>query len=170
MSDRKIILIVDNVRSAHNVGSILRTADAMAIETVYLVGVTPYPLQSNDQRLPHIATKANTMISKTALGAEKSVPTEHLDDDQLLNMLSNLKTKGYTIASLEQTEQSQSLNSYQPADLIALIVGNEVDGLPKQLTEFSDICLQIPMLGSKESLNVAVATGIALHHLRFEKG
>ena len=167
MANRKIILIVDNVRSAHNVGSLLRTADAMAVERVYLVGISPHPKVPNDKRLPHVVTKAEQDIRKTALGAEKSLDIIYLENKQLKATMTGLRVGGYTIAALEQTDGATRLNKFTAPDNIGLIVGNEIDGLDRPTLELADIHLSIPMLGTKESLNVAVATGMALYHLRF---
>ena len=162
---RSIVLIVHNVRSAHNVGALLRSADGLGINKVVFSGYTPYPLASDDDRLPHIAQKTNRAIHKTALGAETSVSWERTDN--ILDCLSQLRADGYEIAALEQTANSQNLSGFSPPDKLALLVGNEVNGLEKDLLNSISLHLQIPMLGAKESLNVASAAAMALYYLRF---
>jgi 23S rRNA (guanosine2251-2'-O)-methyltransferase len=160
----KLVLVVHNVRSAHNVGSLLRTAEGLGISKVILSGYTPYPIEKSDERLPHIAQKVHQQIHKTALGAE-----EYLDWVHVANVeaeLRQLKKAGYVIAALEQTPKSVSLSSHQPRDKIALIVGSEVGGIDQVLLNQVDELLEIPMAGRKESFNVAVAAAIALYHLK----
>ena len=164
---RQIDLVVIDVRSAYNVGSLLRTADAMAIKKVYLVGITPYPAIKNDRRLPHVIAKTTWDIHKTALGAEKSLDIAYLPKTNLKPEIVSLKSAGITVVALEQTPDATKLIDYQPPDKIAIIVGNEVKGLTSASLRLADRHLAIPMLGRKESLNVAVAAGIALYYLRF---
>jgi 23S rRNA (guanosine2251-2'-O)-methyltransferase len=159
----KIVLVVHNVRSAHNVGSLLRSADGLGVEKVYLTGYTPYPWQKNDGRLPHLADKIDRQISKTALGAERSVPWQHTQNiDEVISLL---KDGSFEITALEQTGKSQNLNTFKPARNIALIVGNEVEGIDAETLKLADVHLEIPMKGKKESFNVSVAGSIALYHL-----
>jgi len=165
MVKRRIILVAHDVRSAHNVGSLLRTADGLGVEKVYFSGYTPYPAARDDKRLPHVASRATTQISKTALGAEDNVAWEHSDD--VTKLLKALAGQGFTIAALEQTKSGISLEKYRPTEATALVVGNEVDGLNGQILGMADVRLEIPMLGSKESYNVAIAAAIALYHLRY---
>ncbi len=167
MKKRRIALMAVDVRSAYNVGSILRTADAMAVNKVYLAGITPYPKMPDDKRLPHVIAKAESGIRKTALGAEKTLDITHIEKPDIRITLAGLNKQGYKIVALEQTSQAESLDSFEPLEAIALVVGNEVKGLEDPILKLSDLQLAIPMLGRKESLNVAVATGIALYHLRF---
>jgi 23S rRNA (guanosine2251-2'-O)-methyltransferase len=162
---RSLVLIIHNVRSAHNAGALLRTADGLGIQRVVFSGYTPYPAAQDDTRLPHLAEKTNRAIQKTALGAEKSVNWHKTDD--LPAYLEKLKEEGYEITALEQTATSQNLTSYMPPEKLALLVGNEVEGLDVNLLDSINIHLQIPMLGSKESFNVAAAAAMALYHLRF---
>ena len=160
---QKIILVAHNIRSCHNVGSLLRTADGLGIEKVYLSGYTPYPLQKNDKRLPHLAAKIERQISKTALGAEKSVRWEHaLSINTLLDKLSS---QGYELVALEQHKSSVALENFLPANKIALIVGPEVQGLDPPVLAQADKIVEITMRGKKESFNVAVAAAMALYHL-----
>lgn len=162
---RSIYLIVHNVRSCFNVGNLLRSADAFAVDKVYLTGYTPYPRIKNDKRLPHIADKMTRQIHKSALGAENSVSWSFEPD--ILALLQQLRDRDITIAALEQTETALALPSYLPPKAIALVVGREVEGIEEQILEFADVHLQIPMLGQKESLNVAAAGAAALYQLRF---
>ena len=163
---RSLLLIAHNVRSAHNVGSLLRTADGLGVQTVFLTGYTPYPVEANDKRLPHIAEKVERQIHKTALGAEKTVGWKHEED--IFGLIDKLKRDGFKIAALEQADGSVKLPSFTPTDSIALIVGREVEGIETDIVKQADIILEIPMLGQKESLNVASAAAIALYHLRFK--
>ncbi len=162
---RNIILIAHNLRSAHNVGALIRTADGLAVEKVFLSGYTPYPRVKNDQRLPHLANKTHAQIAKTALGAEKAVKIEHVED--LLELTRALRTEGYTICALEQSSESVSLVDFSPGGKIAVIVGREVEGLESDVLDAADQVVHIPMLGHKESYNVAAAAAMALYHFRF---
>ena len=160
---RQIILVIHNVRSAHNVGSLLRSADGLGVKKVLISGYSPYPKHANDDRLPHLADKINSQIHKTALGAEDSVDWQKIDD--LDTELSKLKTGGYVLCGLEQVDKSISLDKYQSPDKLVLVVGNEVEGIDAVLLEQMDEWLEIPMHGKKESFNVAVAGAIAIYHL-----
>lgn len=162
---QKVVLIIHNVRSAHNVGSMLRTADAFSVNKVYLTGYTPYPPEASDKRLPHIASKVGRRISKTALGAESSVPLQH--EEHITKVINQLKNDKYKITALEQTSKSVDLHTFKPANKIALIVGREVEGIEEEVLELVDQAVQIPMLGKKESLNVSVAAAIVLYDLTF---
>lgn len=162
---RSIILIAHNLRSCHNVGSLLRTADGLGIKKVYLTGYTPYPFMKNDTRLPHLAQKLDRQIAKTALGAEQSQPWEHVEAIEPL--LRDLKRQGFVLAALEQTPNSQPLPEYRAPQQIAIIIGREVEGLEPEVLQATDLTLQIPMFGSKESFNVVQAAAMALYHLRF---
>lgn len=158
-----IIVVAHNIRSAHNVGSILRTADGFGVQKVFLTGYTPYPAQANDTRLPHIRDKLTRQIHKTALGAEMTVATQHTPDAAVL--LATLKHGGYHIAALEQDPRATPLPRYSPPQKLALLLGEEVSGVEQQLLALCDTILEIPMRGKKESFNVSVATGIALYEL-----
>ncbi len=160
----KIALVVHNVRSAHNVGSILRTADGLGVEKVYLTGYTPYPKSKDDERMPHEAAGANRRIHKTALGAEASVKWEHRQNVE--ELIGQLKEQAYQIVALEQTKNASDLHKFKPNTNVALIVGSEVGGLDAPVLKLCDVHVQIPMAGAKESFNVAVAAGIALYQLQ----
>jgi len=161
----ELVLIINNVRSAHNVGALLRTADGLGVDEVWLTGYTPYPLAKNDRRLPHLAHKTNRQIAKTALGAEKSVHWQHADD--IMGVITELKRAGYTVAALEQTAESIKLPAFKPPDRLALLVGREVEGLEAEVLEICDLVLEIPMSGRKESFNVAAAAAMALYAMRY---
>lgn len=160
-----IYLIIHNVRSSYNVGAMLRSADAFAVDKVYMTGYTPFPSFDNDKRLPHIAQKVSRRIHKSALGAEDSVSWSHEPD--ILKLLATLRAKDIVIAALEQTKSASPLPSFLAGEKIALIVGREVEGIESEVLAAADIHLQIPMLGKKESLNVASTAAIALYQIRY---
>jgi len=144
-------ICLDNLRSAYNVGSIFRTADAAGINQIYLTGITPLPL--------------NPKVQKTALGSEAAVPWAHHCRTE--GCLTYLKTQlNYTLISLETDPQATSLFTYQFQDPTCLIVGNEKDGLSSEILGLSDKVIAIPQLGVKESLNVSVAASIAIYEWR----
>jgi len=162
---RSLVLIAHNIRSTHNVGSLLRTADGLGLETVYLTGYTPYPLTANDERLPHLSQKIDNQIVKTALGAEKSMNWQHVAE--ITPLLNQLRNDGYQIAGLEQAAGAIKLPDYQPPQKCAIIVGREVEGIEPEVLKLADTIVEIPMLGAKESLNVVQAAAMALYHCRF---
>lgn len=155
-----MILILDNIRSAHNVGALFRTADGAGIEKLYLVGITPQPASKK-----LYLTDAEKTLKKTALGAEENLAWKKVK--AMGPLLGRLKKEGYALVALEQSEKSIDYRSWQPSqgDLVALIVGNEVEGISKKTLERCDAILELPMRGKKNSLNVSVAAGIALYHL-----
>lgn len=162
---RTIYLIAHNIRSTHNVGAMLRTAEGLGLTRVYLTGYTPAPQYVGDTRLPHLAHKIHKDITKTALGAEATINwTYHAD---VTTVLSDLKQQGAAIIGLEQDPSSVMLPNYHPPEKIALLLGEEVDGLAPELRATCDTLVEIPMFGHKESFNVSVAAGMALYHLRF---
>lgn len=162
---RDLILIAHNVRSCHNVGSLLRTAEGLGVTRVFLTGYTPYPLRAGDTRLPHLAAKIHRQIQKTALGAELSQPWEQTDD--IAPLLKKLRSEGYIIAAVEQAPGAASLPAFQPPDKLALIAGREVEGIEPEVLKRCDHILEIPMFGKKESFNVVQAAAMALYHSRF---
>ena len=143
-----LVLVLDNVRSQNNIGSIFRTADAFLAEGLYLCGITPVP--------PH------REIQKTALGATESVHWEY--HDSCLQLLQALKLRGYCTVVFEQTEKSIPLPAFQPdpATKYALVLGNEVHGVQQEVVDACDHCIEIPQYGTKHSLNIAVSAGIAV--------
>jgi 23S rRNA (guanosine2251-2'-O)-methyltransferase len=165
---KDIILIAHNLRSCHNIGSLLRTAEGLGVKEVILSGYTPYPLPLNgesDPRLPHEALKLHKQISKTALGAETSQSWHH--SDSLEGELQRLRADGYLIAAIEQASTSVKLNHFTTPDKIALLVGREVEGVEPEVLAHMDTILEIPMFGSKESFNVVQAAAMALYQCRF---
>jgi len=143
-----LVVVLDNIRSMHNVGSVFRTADAFAVEKIYLCGITATP--------PH------KEIEKTALGATETVAWEHFSDG--VELLGRLKKDGYTILAVEQTDCPTLLTnfSFEPTGKYAVIMGNEVFGVDDQLLALCDGAIEIPQVGVKHSLNVAVASAIVI--------
>jgi 23S rRNA (guanosine2251-2'-O)-methyltransferase len=162
---RTLVVIVHDIRSTHNVGSLLRTCEGLGVSHVYFTGYTPYPLHADDDRLPHIATKLAQQIHKTALGAEELVPWSREADIQTL--IQHLQADGFAVAALEQSQTSISLPDYTPVDKVALLLGREVEGIEPALLKACDVTLEIPMFGQKESFNVVQAAAMALYHIRF---
>lgn len=159
-----LVLLLDNVRSTHNVGAILRTAEAAGLVKVVLCGLTPTPIRPRDERLPHVSQRAHEAIAKTALGAEKYVAWQYAEDAALA--VKDFKQHGYKVYALEQAPGSTSLFDWQPRFPAVLTLGHEVDGTSRELLKLADDVVEIPMYGHKESLNVSVAAGVALYHLR----
>jgi 23S rRNA (guanosine2251-2'-O)-methyltransferase len=147
-----LILILHNLRSMNNVGSVFRTADALGIEKIYLCGLTGCP--------PH------REIQKTALGATETVNWEKAESTT--EVMTNLKSKGYIILALEQEPKASSLEIYKAPDKIALILGNEIEGVPEEIITRCDETVFIQQFGTKKSMNVAVAGGIAAWHLSLQ--
>jgi 23S rRNA (guanosine2251-2'-O)-methyltransferase len=162
---KQIIVIAHNVRSTHNIGSMFRLADGLAIDKVYLTGYSPHPFSDDDNRLPHLAKKIDKQINKTALGATQSVPWEA--HENIMALIEELKRQDWTICSLEQTPQAQELNSFRPPKKVAIIVGSEIGGLPAEVIKACNASVEIPMFGVKESFNVSTALAMALYHIRF---
>ena len=160
----KIILVAHNIRSCHNVGSLMRTAEGLGLEKLYLSGYSPYPAMNGDGRLPHITAKLSRQIHKTALGAEESLNWQH--EGEAMSLIERLRSDGYKIVALEQSASSIDLADYKPSQNLALIVGGEVKGLDSKILKICDEIIEIPMYGQKESFNVSVAAGIALYHLK----
>lgn len=143
-----LVVVLDNIRSAHNVGSIFRSSDAFKVDKVYLCGISAVPPSAE--------------IHKTALGAEDSVPWEHCAET--LQVVQWLREEGYTIISIEQTSDSVMLDKFEKAEneKYAIILGNEVDGVDQAVVDASDFSIEIPQYGTKHSLNVSVAAGIVI--------
>lgn len=148
----KSILILHDIRSAHNVGSLFRTADALGIDHIYLSSICPLPIDRFG--------RPRNDITKTALGAQLSVPWESYDDIYVL--VEKLKREGIQIITIEQSFRSVDYKTVKINERVAFILGNEVGGLSPDIIELADVVAEIPMKGKKESLNVAVAGGIAL--------
>ncbi len=160
---KNVVVIAHNIRSTHNIGSILRTCDGFGVEKVFICGYSPYPKIANDQRLPHIAEKLDKQIHKSALGAEKLVNIRYAEDPYTL--IDQLKSDGYTILALEQHKNSVNLSQYSSPNKVAVLLGEEVAGIDKQLLNKCDDIVEIAMFGQKESFNVSVAAGIILYEL-----
>ena len=152
---KEVCLILHNVRSAHNVGAIFRTAEAAGVNQIYLTGYTPAPLDRFG--------RPNKELAKTALGAEKIL--EWSVSKNLSNLIKKLEARTYKLIALEQHPKSINYRRVKVKGLTAIIVGNEVTGLSPAILKQCDVVAEIPMHGRKESLNVAVATGIFLFQL-----
>ena len=161
----EIIVIAHNLRSCQNVGSLLRTADGLAVKTVYLSGYTPYPSSKNDERLPYLKEKIDKRIKKTSLGAENFVDWKHSED--IIELLNQLRLSKYQLVALEQAKGAIDLNKFTPSSRVAVLVGREVEGVESSLLELIDNVVSIPMLGKKESFNVSQAAAMAIYKLRY---
>jgi len=167
-----MIVVLYNIRSLHNVGSIFRTADAAGVEKIYLCGITPAPIDE--------FSRPRLQLTKVSLGAEKYVKWEKIGSTSspqaaqaTLRLLKSLKKQGYKIFAIEQNKKSIPYykvkifsNRLRSRPRVALVLGNEIKGLPPSILKRADKILEIPMYGKKESLNVAVAFGIVVFHLR----
>lgn len=160
LPDSGIVVVLDNVRSAHNVGSVFRTSDSFKVDKVFLCGICPVPPSAE--------------IHKSGLGAEDSVGWEHCEDT--MGAVERLRNEGYTIVSVEQTVNSVKLDRFRPyatqesaEGTYALIFGNEVDGVSQEVVDASDFSLEIPQFGMKHSLNISVSAGVVLWHLTLER-
>lgn len=178
LPDSGIVVVLDNVRSAHNVGSVFRTSDSFKVDKVFLCGICPVPPSAE--------------IHKSGLGAEDSVGWEHCEDTMVA--VERLRNEGYTIVSVEQTVNSVKLDRFKPyatqesaegtrqesaaetsnigpipSKKYALIFGNEVDGVSQEVVDASDFSLEIPQFGMKHSLNISVSAGVVLWYLTLER-
>lgn len=149
------VLVLDNIRSVENAGSIFRTAEGLGVSKIYLVGTTPAPLDRFGRKRADFA--------KVSLGSEEMLSWEY--SKNIESVLKELKQQNFKIISLEQSESAINLKEFVAPELFALIVGNEVEGVSKEAQELSDEIVEIEMKGEKESLNVSVATGVALFTL-----
>jgi tRNA G18 (ribose-2'-O)-methylase SpoU len=149
-----LIVVLDNIRSLNNIGSVFRTSDAFLIEKIYLCGIC--------------ATPPNKDIHKTALGATESVAWEYVADT--LTLVEKLKNENIKVLAIEQVENSTKLNTFFPEknQKYAIVMGNEVKGVQEAVVNAADLCIEIPQLGTKHSLNISVTTGIVLWDL-FQK-
>ena len=143
-----IVLVLDNIRSLNNVGSMFRTCDALRVAQIILCGITPVP--------------PSPEIHKTALGAELSMQWKHYDDT--LSAIADLKAQGYIVCAIEQVVNSVALQDFKfdKNAKYALIMGNEVKGVEQTVVDQSDVCIEIPQFGTKHSFNVSVTAGIVL--------
>ncbi len=147
-----VVVVLDNIRSAHNVGSVFRTSDSFKIDKVWLCGICAVPPSAE--------------IHKSALGAEDSVGWEYVADT--LDAVERLKEEGYTVVCAEQTVGSVMLDTFrpEPGRKYAVVFGNEVSGVRQDVVDAADMCLEIPQFGTKHSLNVSVSAGVILWHFR----
>ncbi len=157
---KKLIVILYNIRSTYNVGAILRTCDCLGVDEVIFTGYTPFL----DKGLPHEQAKLKKQIHKTALGAEDIVKWSRNDD--IYNIIEKCQEQGLQVVALEQGAYSQNMAESHEYGNIALILGEEVHGIPAEILKKCDQLFEIPMCGTKESFNVSVATGIALWEIR----
>ena len=143
-----LIVVLDNIRSLNNIGSVFRTSDAFLIEKIYLCGIC--------------ATPPNKDIHKTALGATESVAWEYVEDT--LTLVEKLKAENIKVLAIEQAENSTKLNTFYPKEneKYAIVMGNEVKGVQQEVVSAADVCIEIPQLGTKHSLNISVTTGVVL--------
>ena len=144
------VVVLDNIRSAHNIGSIFRTSDAFKVDCVYLCGICAFPPSAE--------------MHKSALGAELSRPWVHEKDT--VSLVKRLHDEGYVVVSVEQTHNAVQLQDFVPGkgERYALVFGNEVDGVSQDVVDASDCAVEIPQFGSKHSLNVSVSAGVVLWH------
>ncbi|MEN9920908.1 MAG: hypothetical protein RL538_801 [Candidatus Parcubacteria bacterium] len=147
-------IILEDIRSAYNVGAIFRTADASGVAKVFLVGYTPAPTD----RFGRVQAE----MEKTSLGASKTMAWEQVVTTR--EVIERLQADGVTVVAVELAEGSVSLKDFEEPEHVAYIVGNEVDGVSKEVLELADVVVELPMLGQKESLNVSVTAGIVLYH------
>lgn len=165
-ADREIIIILHNIRSTFNVGAILRTAECLGLKQAFATGYTPnleYCTDNNQPILPHIKAKLKRSLHVSALGAEEIVKFNYHND--ISQLIIELKNQDYQIIGLEQNQKSIPLDNYRPAQKIALLLGEEVNGIDARLIDQCDSLIELAMFGQKESYNVAVATGICLYNL-----
>jgi 23S rRNA (guanosine2251-2'-O)-methyltransferase len=144
-----IVIVMDNIRSLNNIGSVFRTADAFRVEKIYLCGITAQP--------PH------RDIQKTAIGSTESVEWEYLESAKQLIEL--YRSKGYDCRAVEQTENSVFLSDFTPSDKMLIVFGNEVEGVQQEVIDICDGSLEVPQLGTKHSLNVSVCAGVVIWDL-----
>ena len=147
-------LILENIRSAYNVGAIFRTADGAGVSKIFLIGYTPAPIDRFGRIQPE--------IQKTSLGASEEIEWEHHPDAKAV--IEQLKVEGFKVAAVEQGKDSSLLNEFVVPEKVVYVMGNEIEGVSEAIIQNADTIVEIPMLGSKESLNVSVAAGIVLYH------
>jgi len=144
------VVVLNNIRSLYNVGSIFRTSDGAGVDKIWLCGITGHP--------------PNNQIAKTALGAQEHVSWEYRED--ICSLLKDLRTKNYQIVLLEQTEESCVYEAFEPKAPVCLVIGNEIEGASQNIFTLCDSAIEIEMAGIKNSLNVAVAFGVIAYHFR----
>ena len=151
----EVAVLLHDIRSTHNVGSIFRTSDALGVNKIYMSGYTPTPLDKYN--------RARKDVAKVSLGAEKTIPWEYNEDPK--KIIKKLEKDGFTIVAVEQSESSVDYKKVKIEYPVLFVVGNEVDGVDKTILSLCDVVAEIPMLGEKESLNVSVAFGVALSRM-----
>ncbi len=162
--NKNVVLVLVNIRSGHNVGSLMRTADGLGVKNIYLCGITPHPRVHADPRPEHVIHSNTKEIAKTALGAERTVPYEYHENAEVL--LESFRTDGFRIFCIENNvPNTEDIGHVEAADKTALVLGSETAGLAPEHLSLADRIIEIPMKGSKNSLNVSVAGGIALYAL-----
>ncbi len=155
MKKKEIFVLLHNIRSTHNVGSIFRTADALGVSKIYLSGYTPSPIDK--------FKKPRKDIAKVALGAETNIPWEYFDNPE--KIIKNLKKEGFAVVGIEQDKKALDYKKVKVNYPVLFVVGNEVEGIDKKILKMCDTVAEIPMLGGKESLNVSVAFGVAMFRM-----
>ena len=163
----EVSLILPDIRSTHNVGSIFLTSEIFGVKKIYIAGYTPYPTMPNDARIPHLARKIQSQIHKTALGTEAIVPFEVFGTAS--EAITSAKEEGNTIYALEQNKDSINLADVQLDQKCAFILGREVEGVAPDVLEQAEQIIEISQLGSKESLNIATASAILLYDICINK-
>ncbi len=156
--DKETYLILHDIRSTQNVGAILRTCDAVGIDKVFFSGITPAPIDRFGRK--------RSDVSKSALGAEDSVEWEVAEN--VFDLIKDFKSRGLQVVALEQNSRAidyKNVNEKFPNDKRVIVVGNEVDGVSKEILDLCDVIAEIPMLGEKESLNVSVSFGVFIFRL-----
>ncbi len=154
-NNRDVRILLHNIRSTHNVGSLFRTSDAAGVSHIYISGYSPTPLDQFNRKRKDIA--------KVSLGAEDSVVWTKVGN--VKNLIAELKIEGFSVIAIEQSDNSLDYKKVKIGDKVLIVVGNEVKGMSKDLLKLADVVAEIPMRGEKESLNVSVAFGIALFQL-----
>jgi 23S rRNA (guanosine2251-2'-O)-methyltransferase len=152
-----MFIILHNIRSAYNVGAIFRTADATNVEKIYLTGYTPTPLDRFG--------RTQSEIKKTSLGASSTVPWE---SGEFSTVVEALQQAGVTVVAVEQTETAQPLHEFASPAQVAFVFGNEITGVEETELALVDAIVELPMLGTKESLNVSVTAGVVMYHEIFK--
>ncbi len=152
---KEVFILLHNIRSTHNVGSIFRTSDALGVDKIYLSGYTPKPIDKFG--------RGRKDVAKVALGAEKTIPWEYVESG--VKLIKKLKKEKYQVVSIEQSSKSIDYKKVKIKYPVLFVVGNEVTGMDKEMLSLSDVVAEIPMMGDKESLNVSVAFGVALFRM-----
>lgn len=155
MKKREVQVLIHDIRSTHNVGSIFRTSDAVGVGKIYISGFSPTPQDKFG--------RPRRDVAKVSLGAEKTIPWEYTDS--VIPLIKKLKKEGFEIVGLEQSEKSVDYKKFKSKKPILFIVGSEVEGMDKKILDLCDSIVEIPMLGEKESLNVSVAFGVAMFRI-----